>query len=67
MHLKKYASLFFYIYTFSLSSHRISLDIRFSECENMFSHNERRRKCGIYVVNAELAQLAEQLIRPKCE
>ena len=34
-----------------------------SECENLFSLNERRRKCGVYEVNAELAQLVEQLIR----
>ena len=63
MHLKKYASLFFYIYTFSLSSHRISRDFRANECENLFSRNECSRKCGIYVVYAELAQLVEQLIR----
>ena len=39
-------------------------NFRASEWENLFSHNERRRKCGVYEVNAELAQLVEQLIRP---
>ena len=38
-------------------------NFRASEWENLFSHNERRRKCGVYEVNAELAQLVEQLIR----
>ena len=40
-------------------------NFRASEWENLFSRNERRRKCGVYEVNAELAQLVEQLIRPK--
>ena len=40
-------------------------NFRASEWENSFSFNERRRKCGVYVINAELAQLVEQLIRPK--
>ncbi len=39
-------------------------NFRASECENLFSLNERRRKCGVYEVNAALAQLVEQLIRP---
>ena len=38
-------------------------NFRANEWENLFSHNERSRKCGIYEVNAELAQLVEQLIR----
>ena len=38
-------------------------NFRASEWENLFSRNERRRKCGIYEINAELAQLVEQLIR----
>ena len=36
---------------------------RASEWENLFSRNERSRKCGSYEINAELAQLVEQLIR----
>ena len=63
MHLKNMHRYFFEIYTFSLSSHRISQNFRASELENLFSFNECSRKCGIYVVNAELAQLVEQLIR----
>ena len=42
-------------------------NFRASEWENLFSRNERSRKCGIYEINAELAQLVEQLIRPKCD
>ena len=38
-------------------------NFRASECENLFSFNERRRKCRIYAIIAELAQLVEQLIR----
>ena len=38
-------------------------NFRANEWENLFSRNECSRKCGIYVVNAELAQLVEQLIR----
>ena len=63
MHLKNMHRYFFEIDTFSLSSHRISPNFRASEWENLFSLNERRRKCGVYEVNAELAQLVEQLIR----
>ena len=63
MHLKNMHRYFFEIDTFSLSSHRISPNFRANEWENLFSRNECSRKCGIYVVNAELAQLVEQLIR----
>ena len=38
-------------------------NFRANEWENLFSRNECSRKCGIYVVYAELAQLVEQLIR----
>ena len=38
-------------------------NFRASEWENLFSRNERSRKCGNYEIIAELAQLVEQLIR----
>ncbi len=45
MHLKNMHRYFFEIYTFSLSSHRISQNFRASELENLFSFNECSRKC----------------------
>ena len=36
-----------------------------SEWENLFSRNERSRKCQVYVVNAEIAQLVEHNLAPK--
>ena len=63
MHLKKYASLFFlHIYFFTIFASHFS-GYSFQRVGNLFSRNECSRKCGVYEVNAELAQLVEQLMR----
>ena len=36
-----------------------------SEWENLFSRNERSRRCQVYEVNAEIAQLVEHNLAPK--
>ena len=40
-------------------------NFRASEWESLLSHNERSRKCQVYEVNAEIAQLVEHNLAPK--
>ena len=62
MHLKNMHRYFFTYILFTIFASRFA-EFSCQRVGNLFSHNERRRKCGVYEVNAELAQLVEQLIR----
>ena len=40
-------------------------NFRASEWESLLSHNERSRKCRVYEINAEIAQLVEHNLAAK--